>query len=146
VGFAYQHDQSNTWFLIARGDQAPADGTFATWDTTTITDGTYQLRLRVFLSDGRTLESKVVGLRVRNYTAVETSTPEPLVTSVAGGTATLPADYIPVGQTITPLPANPAQVTSANLGDSLVRGGLIALLVFLILGVYLGLRGLFRRG
>ena len=146
VDFAYMRDQTNTWFSIGHGDQVLRGETLATWDTTTISDGIYRLRVRAELKDGRTLETVVGGLRVRNYTPVETDTPEPLVAPGAGGTETKRADYIPAGQTPTPLPGNPAEVTSTNLGDSLVRGGLVALLLFMVLGAYLGLRALIRRG
>ncbi len=146
VEFAYQRDQTDTWFPIGRGDEVLRGGTLATWDTTTISDGLYKIRVRAELKDGRTLETVVSNLRVRNYTPVETNTPEPLVAAGAAAAPTQPADYIPGGKTPTPLPGNPAQVTPTDLGDSLVRGGLIALVLFLVLGAYLGLRGLFRRG
>ena len=146
VDFAYQRDQTNTWFPVARGDEVLRGETLATWDTTTISDGVYRLRVRAELEDGRTLETMVGGLRVRNYTPVETNTPEPLVAAGVGGTETQRADYVPSNQTPTPLSGNPAEVTSTNLGDSLVRGGLVALLLFIVLGAYLGLRGLIRRG
>ena len=146
VSFAYQKDQTNTWFAIAQGDQVLRNATLATWDTTTITDGTYKLRIRTFLADGRVLETFVMGLRVRNYTPVETSTPERKAGAETGATPSLPADFTPVGATPTAPPENPAKVTSTMLGDSLVRGGLVALGLFIILFIYVGLRGLFRRG
>jgi len=146
VSFAYQKDQTNTWFAVAQGDQVLRNAALATWDTTTITDGTYKLRIRTFLADGRVLETYVMGLRVRNYTPVETSTPERKAGADAGVTPTVPADFTPAGATPTAPADNPANVTPTMLGDSLVRGGLVALGLFIVLFIYVGLRGLFRRG
>ncbi len=52
VAFAYAGDTTGTWFLIATVTEPVIDGTLTNWDTTTITDGNYILRLRVYLSDG----------------------------------------------------------------------------------------------
>lgn len=146
VSFSYQGDETNTWFPIGRGTERLKDQSLATWDTTTISDGEYRLRVRVFLEDGRTLETVVSGLRVRNYSPVETSTPEPLKT-VSVDKATQPAvDFTPSGPETADTSSNPAGLTSDMLGNSLVRGGLIAIGLFILLGIYLGIRGLARRG
>jgi hypothetical protein len=145
VSFAYQKDDTNTWFSIARGDQVLRNAALATWDTTTITDGTYRMRIRTFLADGRILETMVNGLRVRNYSPVETSMPE-RADGEADATATQPADFTPDAATPTAPADNPAKVTSSMLGQSLVRGGLAALAIFVVLFIYVGLRGLIRRG
>lgn len=146
VSFAYQKDESNTWFPIGQGEQKLRSETLATWDTTMISDGIYRVKVVVFLEDGRTLETIVTGLRVRNYTPIETNTPEPASQSAGDQTPTLPADYTPPSQTPTSTAKNSLRVTSTMLGDSLVRGGLVALLLFVVLGAYLGLRGLLRKG
>ena len=52
VDFAYAGDTTGTWFLIATGSQPVDSNILASWDTTTITDGNYNLRLRVTLTDG----------------------------------------------------------------------------------------------
>jgi hypothetical protein len=145
ISFAYMKDDTNTWFFIGKGDQVIRGGPLATWDTTTISDGSYRLRVRVFLKDGRGIETVIPGLRVRNYTPVETSTPEPVREEGSAATkGPLNADYVPAGQTPTPLENNPIQVTTTNLGDSLVKGGLVAMVLFIGLGFYLGIRTLFR--
>ena len=147
VSFSFQHDTTNTWFLISQGNDAVQAGALAEWDTTTISDGTYRIRVTVFLKDGRAVQTMITGLRVRNYTTVETSTPAPVLPE---GTLTLPTlsavDYSPLGSTATPLAGNPAQVSAVQLGDSLVKGGLVALALFVLVGLYLLVRGLFRRG
>lgn len=146
VSFAYQRDDTNTWFLIGQGEGILRNQPLAVWDTTTISDGIYRLRIRAFLNDGRTLESVITGLRVRNYTPIETNTPEPDRASSPGEATTRPTDYLPMKLTGTVEAERDIQVTTSMLGNSLVRGGFIALVVFIILAVYLGLRSLFRRG
>ena len=47
LSFAYQDGGEETWFLIANLKNPVEDQRLAEWDTTTIADGTYQLRLRV---------------------------------------------------------------------------------------------------
>lgn len=144
VAFAYQQDTTNTWFPLAQGKDAISSDTLATWDTTTITDGMYRVRVMVYLSDGRALQTVVSGLRVRNYTPVETATPAPAAT--AEGQATSPAgDYLPDRSTPTLETSNPLRINDADLGSSLAMGGLVALGLFVLLGIYLALRALFRR-
>ena len=77
VSFAYQKDDTNTWFFIAT--RRPGDAQRGIGHL-----GYHHDYGRVptacafvhFLKDGRTLETMVNGLRVRNYSPVETSTPE----------------------------------------------------------------------
>ncbi len=149
VAFAYQNSLADTWFLIAQSDQPLTDGLLATWDTSTITDGKYRLRLIVFYADGRAETALLINMRVRNYTTIETSTPRPPATAEPGAaTATQPpaGDYLPEGATPTGLPGNPAAVDTGRLMDGLMWGGLVALGLFIVLGIYVGLRGLFHRG
>jgi hypothetical protein len=138
ITFAYSGDTTGTWFLIAEGSQPVEDGTLATWDTTTIADGDYVLRLRVTLTDGSYLDATVPDLRVRNYTPVETITP-----ASTAPQATLAPISTPTATpypTPTPLPPNPAELTSTNVWKSIGYGGLGTILLFIILGIYLWLR------
>ena len=138
VAFAYSGDTTSTWFQIATSDKAIDTDTLATWDTTTITDGDYNLRLRVTLTDGSTQDALVPNLRVRNYTPVETPTPEP--------TAIQPTLTPTITLTRTPFPSptalslNPAVLTPLDVSKSIAYGGLGAVLFLIILGIYLGLR------
>jgi hypothetical protein len=93
VSFAYVEDTTDTWFSIGEPvDTRVIDGRLALWDTSTITDGDYSLRLRVWLQDGRSLEAVVPGIRVRNYssdpvipTAVPPEAGRPLPTPTLSG-------------------------------------------------------------
>lgn len=139
LAFAYPADPTGTWFLVAQSGEAVRDGTLAEWDTTALTDGNYTLRLRVFLDDGTSLDVLVPDLRVRNYTPVETPTPGP---TAAARTLTLPAATPPAlrPSTPTPLPPNPAVLTSSRLFASLGYGAAAAAVVILLLVLYNRLR------
>jgi hypothetical protein len=147
VAFAYQTDPTGTWFLIQQSSTPVADGVLAAWDTSTITDGIYLIRVQVFLEDGQILESLVSGLRVRNYTVVETSTPAATVAGPQQPTLTPSplSDYIPAAVTPKVLPTNPAQLSQQHIQKSVVQGAGVILAAALLAGFYLGLRMLFRR-
>ncbi len=138
VAFTYADDPTGTWFLVAANSQPVFNDTLATWDTTIITDGDYILRLRVTLTDGSSRESLVSGLRVRNYTLVETPTPTALAPEAPSlSTITPTATSFP---TPTALPRNPAALAPTDVSASILYGGLAAILTFVIVGIVLWLR------
>jgi hypothetical protein len=155
VNFAYKDDPTHTWFLVQEGSSPIQDGVLAVWDTTTITDGEYTLRLLVTLNDGTELETVVDQIRVRNYSPIETDTPTPipplvtLVPAVASGSPTprytLEATLTPQPMTPTPLPTNPAIITSLQMEETLGKGAAISLGMLALLGAYLGLRSIFHK-
>jgi hypothetical protein len=155
VNFAYTDDPTQTWFLIQEGTAPILDGVLAVWDTTTITDGEYILRLLVTLNDGAQIETKVNAVRVRNYSPIETDTPTPippLVTLVpAISTAsptprfTFEATLTPHLMTPTPLPTNPAVITSTQMARTLGKGAAISIGLLALLGAYVGLRSILHK-
>ena len=156
VSFTYADNPTGTWFLIAWISQPILNDTLANWDTTVITDGNYILRLRVYLTDGSFRDAIVSGLRLRNYTPVETPTPMtptptattvPTITSTATSSPTPEPTLIPtITQTSTPfptptaLPANPATLVPTDVSSSILFGGLATILTFVIIGIFLWLR------
>jgi hypothetical protein len=153
LNFRYSHDLTRTWFLIQTMDEPVLQGSLAQWDTTTITDGNYDLRLLVSIADGSQKEIIVMGLRVRNYTPIETNTPTPVTptatqqpgdTPIPTDTPTPTATDIP--PTPTGLPQNPAQVNPADLAISLGKGVLVVVGLFALVGIYQVLGSLRRRG
>src|SRR5262245_26556818 len=78
LDFAYASDSTNTWFTIQSFSQPITDPTLATWDTTSITDGDYVLRLHVNLQDG-TAQEATVPIKIGND-FVPTATPAPTST------------------------------------------------------------------
>jgi hypothetical protein len=138
VACAYADNPTNTWFVITTSQQPVSDGTLAVWDTTTISDGTYFLRLRVFLPDNVTLEMSVANVRVRNYTAVET--PTPTATPVIALPTLTPTITPPPLPTPTPLPRNPAAVDNRSLLVSLGAGALIVIVLLILFSLYIRAR------
>jgi hypothetical protein len=138
LAFAYHDDPTGTWFPISTSSQPVTDGLLGSWDTTAISDGTYDLRLRVLLVDGSHVDVTVPNLRVRNYTPVETPTPTAVIPE-ATPLPTITPTPTPF-PTPTILPANPVVLSPASVTISLGAGGLITLVLFAILGIYLRAR------
>ncbi len=97
---------TDVWFPLAQWSPPPAPGPLWTWDTTTVADGTYWLRLRVTLDDGRSL-AHALPVQVRNRTAAE---PTPTRTGPQPPTPPSPRPPTP---TVTPWPTPPAQALPA---------------------------------
>lgn len=140
VSFAYAGDTSGTWFPIQRGETPVTEGVLSVWDTTAITDGLYDLRLRVVLTSGDVLEDIVRNIDVRNYTPTQSPTltpsPPPTLTPVPViPTATSTPTRTPP-PTPTALPPNPAAVDSPALVRMLITGALAALGVFVLFGLF----------
>jgi hypothetical protein len=143
LDFAYASDPTDTWFLIQTLSQPVSDGTLADWDTTTITDGNYVMRLRVFATDG-TFQDAKVPFEIANYSVPTRATATPAPTKppsvqiptplliAASATASLPMVPTP-----TALPPNPAGLPTTFVYGGLGRGALFALAAFLVLGALL---------
>jgi len=147
ISFAYQADPTSTWFLILQPNQPVVEGLLARWDTSTITDGQYRLRVQVILQDGQVLEFVVDGLRVRNYSPVETSTPAVLPTGqpTLTLTATPLTDFAVTAPVPIPLPTNPVEISEQRFTASIFQGMLVVFSAAVVAGIYLGLRWLIRR-
>lgn len=143
LAFGYASDATDTWFLIQSFSQPVENAALATWDTTTITDGDYVLRLRVNTTDGAIQEAKVP-VRIANYTAAEEAPattvaasppslqlPTPLVLSAS------PTSAPPLLATPTQLASNPASIGSSAIYEGLWRGALAAAAAFVLLGALL---------
>ena len=174
VSFSYEPNPTADWFAIEAAGSSPVqNGQLASWDTTQIADGAYQLRLRVFSSDGGApLEFVTAGLAVANSvplpaasatspaTAVATvpitEAPAPTTTpavasstavATAVSTATAPAVSTAISTVVSPVvsPAGDAQSpTSSPYLLALGRGAVAAIAGFLALGVYGLLRPVVR--
>ncbi len=144
LSFSYNNDHRDSWFLIQEVQNDNQQELSFAWDTTTITDGEYILRLNV-ITDNDEHIAYVPGLRVRNYSAVETNTPVPTSTpapqDTLAPTATSTRTVTSVPPTATMLPPNPAQITPNDIGNSIIKGILISLGVLAIFGTYHFIRG-----
>ena len=144
-------DTANTdpnWFTFATGvNPVPDGGLLAAWDTTTISDGEYNLRLRVFSPNGDQ-DVFVYGLRLRNYTVdtpEPTSTPLASATPTASPTATATVTSTPQPTSTpyvrpSPMPPNPASLRTDEIAFNLGRGAAFVALLFGVFGLFLKLR------
>ncbi len=153
LAFAYTNDPTGTWFLIQYSTLPVSNGLLSQWDTTTITDGDYTLRLVLTLEDDSQQTLTLTRLRVRNYTPIETDTPPPPLptpTPVPGQPTPEPPTPSPAPlptrtiSTSTALPANPAEISPLALAQTLAIGALAGLGLLILLGIYLGLRWLVK--
>ena len=131
IEFAYADNPTDTWFQIYYGEIKENQDIFGTWDTTMISDGIYTLRIKFYTLDHKQYMETIPNLRVRNYSSIETPTPEPqnLITQTAA--TTTPTSFIPQ-KTTTPFPSNPAQITNKDIIRSIKIGiGFVLVLFFL---------------
>ncbi len=147
VDFTYEQKEPAGWFLIQENDQAVADGALATWDTTTITDGNYNLQLIVKLQDGSEQTVQVDGIRVRNYSLIETAVPTPVPTHEEATNLLVtvtPSTYPEVTETYpplqTPLPPNSASLNNRDILSSLGIGGAVVAGLFLAAWLFMSIK------
>jgi len=99
---------------------------------------------RVVLQDGSSQDVIISDLKIRNDDPLPIQSPTatlPSQFSTALPTATeLPVTVSPSFPSPTPLPANPASVTSASIYSIFARGGLITLVLFAFFSLILRLR------
>ncbi|MGB9640117.1 MAG: hypothetical protein ACPL4H_04345 [Anaerolineales bacterium] len=129
--FSYQYNPTNTWFPLAESDKAVVNDLLATWDTSTITDNVYILKLTVTTKSNQVYTYTVEGIRVRNYSAIETNTPAPLSTLNESNPTSIPTLPHFVSLTPTPFPTNPATIQSADLIRNSIWGAIIVIGLFL---------------
>ena len=145
--YASASQPAGNWFTLQIFSQPVMDSALAVWDTTSITDGDYILRLRVSLADG-TFQDVTMPVRVQNDTPIPTPTPvltatpeEADVVSVQIPTpfllAASPTPTEVPRPTPTPLPANPAALSKREIYASLGRGALVIIGLFAISGIAL---------
>jgi hypothetical protein len=150
LAFSYASNPADSWFTIQTFPQPVKNPTLAIWDTTTLTDGDYILHLRVFLQDGSSEDVVVSDLKIRNDAPANTPTPTELSESITinpypisspVGTATIQlATALPTFPSPTPLPANPASVTTTSIYSIFARGALLTLVLFVFFSLILRLR------
>jgi hypothetical protein len=148
VSFTYHNDPRDTWFLIEQLNAIPIGEAITEWDTTILTDGEYDLRVLVDASTGP-ITIEILGLRVRNYSSIETDTPAPTASPAPQDTPiptpTETTTETPIPSTSTPLPTNPARISDQDVLSSMGRGALLALGFFALLGLYQAIRSWLRR-
>jgi hypothetical protein len=124
------------WFSIGMQEEPVSNQVIANWDTTVITDGIYRIKVVVNRSDGTQMETIVNNIQVSNYTSSQTE-----ADNVQNGSNIQASDYLADSiATATAFPPNPAAVSKADLISS-IRGGIFWVVgIFLVTGIYLGMR------
>jgi hypothetical protein len=147
--FAYSDNPTDTWFLITNITEPVRNGILAEWDTSTITDGQYDLRLTVTQQDNEKLIYTIEELRVRNYTPIETNTPTPVTPTATPLPGDTPLPTItptptetPIPPTATSPPPNPLQVSRQDFALSMGKGVAITAGAFAIFGIYVAIKNL----
>jgi len=134
IYFGYANKETENWFLITRLDQPVENGQLARWDTTTITDGEYQLKLVMYKKDGSSEKVTVAPIYVRNYSIEPTTIAAP-TNNIPDGNGTETSTSVGLVYA-TPLPKNPASTSDAGIIQSIIIGVILTLLVLLGLLVY----------
>ncbi|HLY27279.1 MAG TPA: hypothetical protein VKQ72_13115 [Aggregatilineales bacterium] len=109
--YVLEFDQQDTgvvqWFPIAGPiTQQVTSGVLGQWNTTTVPDGRYEIRLRVVLRDGTVISDVVQNLHVSN------KQPTPLPTALPSPTALQPTALPTAGPSPTPIVQQPPTSTS----------------------------------
>ena len=151
VAFAYEPNPTDTWFEMQPPSAAQiANGTLAAWDTRSIADGIYMIRLRVFSTDSQTPAEAIVH-RVIVQNAAPTPTLPNVPTLASTSAPQLPSLAAPAGSntsipTVPSVPSSPAPSLDLSRFTSAFCSGIyLTFGIFLILGIYAALRDKIRR-
>ncbi|MBM3123556.1 MAG: hypothetical protein FJZ87_00615 [Chloroflexi bacterium] len=135
LGFGYSVNPTDTWYVIQSLTQPSEAAVLAVWDTSAVTDGDYNLRMRVLLKDGSVQVILVEGLKIRNDQPVE-PTPTELTPTLAVVNSSAAPTPVPTPtrmlELATPLPDNSASLTTIEVYRTFGRGAMIALGIFLL--------------
>jgi hypothetical protein len=143
ISFRYQDTQSQSWFVIAQSTAPVVDEVIATWDTSTIADGVYQIRVQAVFDDGRLQEEIISNLHVRNYTPFD-----PLKTEGPGSqsgftekTETIPIPATPtLRPSPTPMPANEMSISQSQLLNTAIQGAILGILFLFVIALFIIIR------
>lgn len=147
LDFAYASNPTNTWFNIQAFSQPVANSALAVWDTTSLTDGDYILRLRVTIQDG-TFQEVAVPVKIRNDVTLPTPTAIP-PTATPELAVQIPTPFLlAASPTPTALPRptptllspNPVSLGQSQIYTSLGRGALVMIGLFAFAGLIVRLR------
>ena len=143
ISFRYQETQSQSWFVIAETSSAVVDDLIATWDTSTIADGVYQMRVLVVFDDGREQEKIIDNLNVRNYTPfdpIKTEDPQ-LQSTLLDQTPIIRMEFTPtLRSSPTPMPGNEMTITQSQFINTAIQGAILGILFLLVIALFIIIR------
>ncbi len=147
LDFAYASNQAGNWFTLQTFSTPVLSSALAVWNTSSISDGDYVLRLRVNLNDG-SFQEVTVPVKIQNDvpfptpTVVITSTPDSVTVQIptpfllaASPTPTEVPRPTPIA-----FPTNPVSLNQNAIFSSLGRGALVIIGLFVFSGIILRLR------
>jgi hypothetical protein len=144
IGFQFASDVADTWFSIQTFSQPIPDSALAVWDTTSVTDGDYKLRLRVYLQDGTFIDAIITDLKIRNQeipTATATQTELPIfINQTPTPRIISPTETILSFPSATPLPMNPASITTDSIYKVFTQSALVILVLFVLFSMLIRFR------
>lgn len=148
LDFKYASDPAGTWFLLQTLPQPARETPLFLWNTASVTDGAYILRLRVSLVDG-TIQEATVPITIQNDSPIPTPTPQFTETPEPSIGILLPTPFLLAASptptdvprpTPTALPANPASLNQGVIIASVGRGALVITGLFVLSAILLRLR------
>jgi hypothetical protein len=121
----YKLDPGENWIFIGEAHLTQVDdGLLGTWDTNSLTDGTYSVRLRVVRLDGNYADAVVRQVLVANAQPTETPTPEVSPTPTDTPTPLPPTPTVVVELPVIPTPTSRATAAPAPAeGDAATQPG-----------------------
>jgi hypothetical protein len=140
LSFSYAKAWRETWFIISTSDRPIQSAQLAVWNTSTISDDDYLLRLRVFLADGTCKELIIKNLYVRNYTPTDKPIPSktPTLKDATSNPVIVATKTLVVVPTM--LPANPIELDPQQVYISLLSGIAILYALIILTGIFSRLR------
>ena len=161
---------TENWFIITVNETPVVNGVLGVWDTRTVADGPYSIRLRVVRRDGNYDEFFVRNVTVSNAAPPPTPTPEvtPTPTATPKPPTATPVQLTPEIPTPTPAPTDTPETGVAAPGEEdggddagggnettsaivqllsqakegFVKGALYVTLAFLAVGIFFGVKNL----
>ena len=143
ISFRYQDSQSQRWFVINKSTTPVVDDIIATWDTSTIADGVYQIRVLAIFENGRELEKIVNNLNVRNYTAfdpIKTENPEVLSTKNLQNQIVTVEATPTLRSSPTPMPPNEMVISQSQFIATAIQGGILGVLFLFVIALFILIR------
>ena len=144
LAFSFASNSGDTWFPIQTFSQPLTDSTLAVWDTTSVTDGDYNLRLRITLQDGTFLDFIIADLKIRNQelpTPTATDIPLPEFRNETPTPRIIPPTEIILSfPSSTPLPPNPASITTDSIYKVFGQSALVVLVLFVLFSLLIRFR------
>ncbi|MFQ5812051.1 MAG: hypothetical protein ACE5I2_02485 [Anaerolineae bacterium] len=157
IHYAPEPNPTDQWTVLGVHEVQVTDGRLETWDTSSVSDGTYSLRLRVVRKDGNYDEYYVRQISVANAQPTETPTATPTPAATPTPLPPTPTVIIEQPPTATPWPTptpGPAgvtpepetetglNITAQGLGKALLYGAGGTMGLFLLMGILTTLRRL----